>query len=99
VPCFIILTMRATTTLPTKLDRLIEFLDSLPDDEVLTTQEVMSILKVNRKDTIYTWARQNVRLSFYCYLVPLGSGSHYYVFGNPSAIIATRKQMENNEDQ
>jgi hypothetical protein len=77
-----------------KLDKLIQILDSLPDDEVLDTAEAMQRLGVNRRETIFTWAKTNPRLSFYSYLVPRGNGMAFWVFGNPRAIIATRKQFE-----
>ncbi len=79
-------------TMPTKVDRLIKVLDSLPDDEVLTVVDVMPIIEVNRRETIYDWARRNVKLSFYHCMAPSPKGPRY-IFGNPRAIIAARKHL------
>jgi hypothetical protein len=90
--------MRATKRLPTKIDRLIEILDSLPDDEVLTIWDVMELLQIGRRETVYDWARHNVRLSFYSFLDHRGSKC-FYVFGNPRGIIAARKYSKQLENQ
>jgi hypothetical protein len=76
---------------PPQVDKLVLLLDSLPDDEVITASEVQAKLGITRRETVYDWARHNVKLSFYSYLVQRGNGKSFYVFGNPRAIIAIRK--------
>jgi len=77
------------------LDKFIAFLDSLPNDEVLDTQEI-SKLNVVSRNSLLRWAAYEPRLSFYCYLIPGGRGScpGSYIFGNPQAIIAARKEVK-----
>ena len=76
------------------INQLIELLDSLPSDEVFDGWDISKRLGIKKK-RLLEWARNDVRLSFYCYLVPVGSGAciGYYLFGNPRAINAARKHM------
>jgi hypothetical protein len=72
-----------------KIDSFISFLETLPDDEVLTISEVVKRQPIQRKNTLKEWANANPRVSFYSYQIPT---EKFWVFGNPRAIIAVRKQ-------
>ena len=91
----------ATTTVKLKgrplighpqVNELIKFLETLPDDEVLSTSDIVEKNFASRR-MIRHWAKDDVRLSFYRYLVPRGHQT-YYVWGNPKAILATRKHVK-----
>lgn len=70
------------------LDRLIAFLESLPDDELLTTDEVIHKHKICGRDLLLRSARRELRLFPYRHLVPMGTGGGFYAFGNKKAVLA-----------
>jgi hypothetical protein len=75
-----------------QINELIKFLETLPDDEVLSTSDIVEKNFTTRR-MLRHWAKDDVRLAFYRYLVPWGRQT-YYVWGNPKAIVAARKQTE-----
>jgi len=73
-----------------KIEKCIEFLETLPDDEVLTGHELQT-KNIATRTTSQRWAKENPRMAFYSHLVNDGG---FWVYGNPRAIITVRKQTE-----
>jgi hypothetical protein len=75
------------------LERLISFLEKLPSDEVLSAPEILK-RNICGRDLLMRAARDNERIAPYRFLMPIGTGLGFYVFGSPKAIAAVRKQAE-----
>ena len=72
-------------------DRLIAFLDSLSDNDLVTAQEITDKHQICGRDLLMRSARSNQAMLPYRFIMPVGTGRGYYVFGNKRAIIAVKK--------
>lgn len=79
------------------LERLIAYLEALPDNELKTVAEIIGRGNVIGRDALLRNSRYNPMLTKYVYKVPQGSGGGFYVYGNPRAITAAQKVYQNGQ--
>jgi len=72
------------------LNRVIAFLETLSDNEVVTLAEFEQYHLMSR-ERIKSAAKHHPALAPYSYLVPRGSGGGYYILGSKKAIAAAKR--------
>ena len=73
--------------------RIKKYLDSLPDDDVRTTKEVVRAIGCGESSLTNRVALESPEIRAYWEAIPSGRGPMIRVYGNPKAIKELRRQL------
>jgi len=83
--------MKITEVVGSQVDQVIAFLDSQPDDEVFTKDEIQKRSQVLMRSG--SFVTSNPRLKKYTILAPV-EGRIKTLWGNPTAILKLKHELE-----